>query len=242
MIKQYQEIVKEKIADVGYLINELKSFLSSRRYLIILDDVWEVNLWNQLKYALPDVNNGSRVLMTTRSIEVAKSADSKMVPYELNFLDDKKSLDLLLKKALPYQESGEECPIDLDLADTLSKKCKGLPLALIVLGGILSTKEQSYIAWERVLQTLNWYLDGGDCMRVLAMSYEYLPHYLKPCFLYLASFPEDYMISAKRLIQMWVAEGFVPLEGRPTIEIMAEDYLEELSKRLYHLFLILLGI
>ncbi|XP_078149595.1 disease resistance protein RPP13-like isoform X4 [Carex rostrata] len=218
--------------DVEDLIIKLKCFLSSKRYLIILDDVWEVDLWNQLKDVLPDVKNGSRVLMTTRSIDVAKSAESKMAPYELNFLDNRKSLDLFLRKALPYQQPGEECPSDLlELADTLSKKCKGLPLALIILGGILSTKEQSYSAWERVLQTMNWHLDGRDCMQILAMSYEDMPHYLKPCFQYLASFPEDHMIAAKHLIQMWIAEGFIPLKGRPTIEIVAEDFLEELYKR-----------
>ena len=75
-------------------------------------------------------------------------------------------------------------------------------------------------------------------MPILAMSYEEMPYYLKACFQFLASFPEDHVIKAKRLIRMWIAEGFIPLEGRPTIEIMAEDCLEELSKRLYHLFLI----
>ena len=103
MISKYNDSVP-KDRDEDYYVGELKSFLSSKRYLIILDDVWTGDLWNELKDVLPDVKNGSRVLMTSRSIEVAKSADSKMAPYELKFLDDEKSLDLLLKKALPYQE------------------------------------------------------------------------------------------------------------------------------------------
>ncbi|XP_078153009.1 disease resistance protein RPP13-like [Carex rostrata] len=218
--------------DVGHLISEIKRELSNRRYLIILDDVWEIDLWYQLKDALPDVMNGSRVLMTSRFINVAKSADCKMPPYELNLLDDKKSLDLLLKKAFPFQEPGEKCPSDLlELAEELSKKCRGLPLALIVIGGILSTKENSYLVWKRVLRTMNWHSDGKDCMQVLAMSYEDMPYYLKACFLYLASFPEDYEISAKRLIRMWVAEGFLPQEERKTMEETAEDCLEQLFQR-----------
>ncbi|XP_078165335.1 putative disease resistance RPP13-like protein 3 [Carex rostrata] len=217
---------------VGDLINKVKSFLSTKRYLIILDDVWEDDLWNQLKDALPDDNNGSRVLMTSRIIDVATSADSQMNPYELKYLNDSESLDLLLKKALPYQEPTQKCPNDLhELAEKLSKKCKGLPLGLVVLGGILSTKGPSYTAWERVLETINWHLDSKDCMPILAMSYEDMPYYLKACFQYLAIFPEDHVICAKRLIRMWIAEGFIPLEGRPTIEIMAEYCLEELSKR-----------
>ncbi|XP_078152806.1 toMV susceptible protein tm-2-like [Carex rostrata] len=227
-----QKYTESENQDVGHLISELNKELSTKRYLIILDDVWEVDMWNQLKVALPDVKNGSRVIITSRSIDVAKSADSKMAPYELKFLDDKKSLNLLLKKAFPYQEHGEECPSYLlDLAKELSKKCRGLPLALVVIGGILSTKENSYPVWERVLRTINWHSDGKDCMRVLAMSYEDMPYYVKACFLYLASFPEDYEIPAKRLIRMWVAEGFIPQEERKTMEETAEDCLEQLFQR-----------
>ncbi|XP_078165348.1 disease resistance protein RPP13-like isoform X3 [Carex rostrata] len=217
---------------VGDLVNKLRSFLSTKRYLIILDDVWQDDLWNQLKDALPDDNNGSRVLMTSRTLDVATSVDSEMKPYELKYLNDSESLDLLLKKALPYQEPNKKCPDDLfQLAQELSNKCKGLPLGLVVLGGILSTKGPSYTAWERVLETINWNLDSRDCMPILAMSYEDMPYYLKACFQYLASFREDHVIKANRLIRMWIAEGFIPLEGRPTIEIMAEYCLEELSKR-----------
>ncbi|XP_078165344.1 toMV susceptible protein tm-2-like isoform X1 [Carex rostrata] len=231
MLSKYIDFVP-KDRDVDYYAGEHNNFLSSERYLIILDDVWTNDVWNELKYILPNVKNGSRVLITSRFIEVATLANSQMPPYELNFLDEKESLDLLLQKALPYQESDEECPNDLlDLAHKLSKKCKGLPLALIVLGDIISSKEPSYPAWERVLKTMNWHSDGSGCMRVLAMSYEDMPYYLKACFQYLAFFPEDHVISAKRLIRMWIAEGFITLEGRPTIEIMAEDYVEELSKR-----------
>ncbi|KAJ4770941.1 Disease resistance protein (CC-NBS-LRR class) family [Rhynchospora pubera] len=200
--------------------------------MIILDDVWEIDLWEQLKHALPDDKNGSRVLMTSRFMNIAKSADSKMTPYELAFLNEKKSLDLFLKKALPYQEPDEECPSDLlELADKLSKKCKGLPLALIVLGGIISTRDKTFQDWKRVSDTLDWHEEGKDCMQVLAMSYEDTPYYLKACFLYLASFPEDYMISARSLISMWVAEGIIPRREKRTMEDTAEVCLEQLVQR-----------
>ncbi|KAJ1692956.1 hypothetical protein LUZ63_009654 [Rhynchospora breviuscula] len=95
MLKKFDSIVPNN-TDVGELIMELKDKLGRSKYLIILDDVWEVNLWNQLKNALPDNKNGSRVLMTSRFIDVAKSADPGMPPYELDFLNDKESRDLLL--------------------------------------------------------------------------------------------------------------------------------------------------
>ncbi|KAJ1688977.1 hypothetical protein LUZ63_013132 [Rhynchospora breviuscula] len=177
--------------------------------------------------------------MTSRFIEVAQSADSIMKPYELRFLNDEDSRNLLIKKALPYQKSGDKFPDDLrELVDALSKKCEGLPLALIVLGGILSTKDHIYNAWEKVLRTMEWHSDGKDCINILAMSYDDMSCYLKTCFLYLASFPEDYEISARCLIKMWIAEGFMPQQGRKTMEEIAEDYLDQLFQRLLRVLLI----
>ncbi|KAJ4769941.1 Nbs-lrr resistance protein [Rhynchospora pubera] len=218
--------------DVGDLIVNIKELLSSKRYLIILDDVWDTMVWEQLKDALPDVNNESRVLMTSRDEKVAKSTDHPRMCYELKFLEDDDSLKLLLKKARQYQNRSERCPDDLcKIAVELSKKCKGLPLALIILGGILSLEEQTYSAWERVLRTINWPEEGKDCMNVLNMSYDYMPYEVKQCFLYLAFFPEDYDICANRLIKMWIAEGFIPQKDKKTMEEIGEDYLELLFQR-----------
>ncbi|KAJ4780122.1 Disease resistance protein (CC-NBS-LRR class) family [Rhynchospora pubera] len=155
-----------------------------------------------------------------------------MGPYELRLLNDEDSRDLLIKKAFPYKKYGDKFPDDLhELVDALSKKCKGLPLALIVLGGILSTKDHIYSAWEKVLRTMEWHSDGKDCINILGMSYDDMPCYLKTCFLYLALFPEDYEISARRLIKMWIAEGFMPQQGRKMMEEIAEDYLDQLFQR-----------
>ncbi|KAJ4789398.1 Disease resistance protein (CC-NBS-LRR class) family [Rhynchospora pubera] len=78
---------------------------------------------------------------------------------------------------------------------------------------------------------MDWHQEGGDCMNVLAMSYEDMPYYLKSCFIYLASFPEDYQISARILINRWVAEGFIPEQGKKTMEETAEIFLEQLYER-----------
>ncbi|XP_052116705.1 toMV resistant protein Tm-2 netted virescent-like [Arachis duranensis] len=73
-------------------------------------------------------------------------------------------------------------------------------------------------------------------MDVLKLSYDYLPRRLKPCFLYLGIYPEDYEIPAKELIQLWIAEGFIqPHESgtpnAPEPEDVGEDYLGELVDR-----------
>ncbi|KAF3320451.1 putative disease resistance protein [Carex littledalei] len=86
------------------LLASFMSLLEAKKYLIVLDDVWTNNLWTQIEEALPDENNGSRVLLTTRSYNVAKHADPTRDPYELELLTKELSLELLLKKALPYQD------------------------------------------------------------------------------------------------------------------------------------------
>jgi NB-ARC domain len=129
----------------------------------------------------------------------------------------------------------EEYPQELiEVAKNLTRKCGRLPLALVVLGGILSRKERTYTAWRLIEQNMDWHYDEGNkCSKVLAISYENLPYHLKPCFLYFASFPEDYKISAKHLTRMWIAEGFIP-DGVGTLEYRAELCLEELVQRYIH--------
>ncbi|KAJ4801625.1 Disease resistance protein RPP8 [Rhynchospora pubera] len=63
------------------------------------------------------------------------------------------------------------------------------------------------------------------------MSYKDMPYHLKDCFLYLASFPEDYEIRARRLIRMWVAEKLIPYDEKKTMELKAEGCLEQLVHR-----------
>ncbi|XP_012488114.2 probable disease resistance protein RXW24L [Gossypium raimondii] len=119
------------------------------------------------------------------------------------------------------------------------KHCAGLPLAIVVLGGILATKNYSLNEWQKISNNVQSYLKRGKNQGpedVLALSYDDLPPYLRPCFLYLSHFPEDYMIDVDRLIQLWVAEGIVSSkeEERDSGEIaedVAESYLMELVER-----------
>ncbi|XP_016702095.2 probable disease resistance protein At1g58602 [Gossypium hirsutum] len=116
--------------------------------------------------------------------------------------------------------------------------CRGLPLAIIVLGGILATKSSIH-EWKIVHKNAKSYLKKGKGAQhiehVLALSYDDLPPYLRSCFLYLSQFPEDYQIPAERLIQLWVAEGIVSsIEEEGNGEIMedvAEGFLDELVER-----------
>lgn len=120
-------------------------------------------------------------------------------------------------------------------------KCAGLPLAIIVLGGLLATKE-TVTEWEMIHKYISSYLIRGEVherqsrlTEVLDLSYHDLPYQLKPCFLYLSQFPEDSEIPKNKLIQLWVAEGVVSsqyeVERGETMEVTAERYLGSLISR-----------
>ncbi|XP_039173113.1 probable disease resistance RPP8-like protein 2 [Eucalyptus grandis] len=118
------------------------------------------------------------------------------------------------------------------LAYKLLKKCAGLPLAVVVLGGLLAHND-----WETVHKTINLHFnDKRNVSEVLALSYDNLPSHLKPCFLYLGSFPEDAEIHAKEVLYMWIAEGFVSLNANNkargiSVEDLAEQYVMEFVNR-----------
>lgn len=121
-------------------------------------------------------------------------------------------------------------------------QCRGLPLAIIVLGGLLMTKS-TLNEWKTVRQNFNSYLregrslgENGRVYEVLALSYHDLPYQVKPCFLHLGNFPEDYKISTRKLYQLWAAEGFIfsdsnQFEEEESIMDIAERYLHELKQR-----------
>jgi hypothetical protein len=120
-------------------------------------------------------------------------------------------------------------------------KCAGLPLAIIVLGGLLATKE-TVSEWEMIHKHITSYLIRGEVLErqsrineVLDLSYHDLPYQLKPCFLYLSQFPEDFEIPKNKLIQLWMAEGFISsqyeIERDETMEDVAERYLGRLISR-----------
>jgi hypothetical protein len=111
----------------------------------------------------------------------------------------------------------------------IAKGCRGLPLSIVVLGGLLAAKEKTHRTWSKVIADVNWYLT--ECKDILSLSYKHLPQRLKPCFLYFGAYGEDSKIHVRGLIQLWTAEGFIQHTGRRNIEDVAEDYLEELIDR-----------
>ncbi|THG08455.1 hypothetical protein TEA_011144 [Camellia sinensis var. sinensis] len=209
----------------------LKEFLQESRYVLVLDDIWSIEAWDTIKIALPNRNCGSRVLLTTRIGNVASTSCRKPhgYIYEMKALSPKESWTLFCKKT--FQE--KDCPPYLiEISKSTLRRCEGLPLAIVVISGVLASKDQGRVdEWELVNRSLGAEVEGSDMKKILLLSYNDLPYYLKSCLLYLCSFPEDHLIDWMSSIRMWIAEAFVEVEGGKTLEEVAEAYLYELLNR-----------
>ncbi|KAK7341158.1 hypothetical protein VNO80_24083 [Phaseolus coccineus] len=208
----------------------VRNKLETRRYLVVVDDLWKRQDWDEVQDAFPDNNRGSRILITSRLKEVALHT-SHDLPYYLQFLSEEESWELFCRKVF----RGEDYPSDLEaLGKQMVQSCRGLPLSIIVLAGVLAYKEKSHREWSKVVGHVNWYLTQDETQVkdiVLKLSYDNLPRRLKPCFLYLGIFPEDFEIPITPLLRKWVAEGFIQDTGNRDPDEVAEDYLYELIDR-----------
>jgi adenylate kinase family enzyme len=210
---------------------KLRENLQSKRYLVVLDDVQTRDGLKILRDALPEESNGCRVLLTTSNEDVAKIADPR--PYRLKPLKDEDAWNLFMKKVrLPDNVEFSYVEI-VELKEKIINRCKGLPLAIVVLGGFLSTKNASYQEWSKVLDHPSWQLEGNEVQfsKILALSYYDLPFHLRPCLLYFGLFPKEKKIPVRRLLRLWLAEGFVKQSPAMTPEDMVESYLDELVNR-----------
>ena len=92
-INQEEEIINAELTD------RLQRSLKRRRYLIVVDDIWSTEAWDDISQWFPENNNRSRILLTTRSMEVARHASSPKNPFQMRFLDPNESWNLFCQKA-----------------------------------------------------------------------------------------------------------------------------------------------
>ncbi|KAH0757040.1 hypothetical protein KY290_020533 [Solanum tuberosum] len=208
----------------------LRDLLKERKYLVVVDDVWQKEAWESLKRSFPDSKNGSRVIITTRKEDVAERADDRGFVHKLRFLCQEESWDLFCRKLL---DDRAMIPAMESLAKDMVEKCRGLPLAIVVLSGLLLHKK-GLNEWQKVKDCLwkNIIEDKSiEISSILSLSFNDLSVALKQCFLYIGIFPEDQVIDAEDIIRLWMAEGFIIPRGEERMEDVAEDFLNELIRR-----------
>ncbi|KAL8557535.1 hypothetical protein ACS0TY_004829 [Phlomoides rotata] len=190
-----------------------------------MDGILSTDAWDDVRNIFPDDKNGSRIMLTTRLSDVATYASSSSPLHQMKFMDGSHSWNLLKLKV--FRNSQElEFPELEDMGKAIARGCRGLPLAVVLVAGILSTVDKTQASWEE-RKNINSVVDR-QLDEILSLSYMHLPHHLRPCFLFMATFPEDHSIRVLRLIKLWVAEGFLKDQG---LEEKAEEYLEDLVKR-----------
>uniref|UniRef100_A0A0E0RFI9 NB-ARC domain-containing protein n=1 Tax=Oryza rufipogon TaxID=4529 RepID=A0A0E0RFI9_ORYRU len=229
-------------ADLGSMSSEgvvlmLQETLQGRTYMMVLDDVWDTNVWFSLEGFLDESSIRSKVVITTRINDVASLAEDKR-RLQLRGLDEAESWDLFCMWAFRHGED-QTCPPAMDrVARQIVGRCEGLPLAITAVGNLLSFKRLDLMEWEKFYNQLNWELHNrldnqGLSMvtRLLGLSYKHLQVHLKNCFLLCSIFPEDYMIRGKRLCKLLVVEGLVEPRKNMTLEEIAMEYIEKLVDR-----------
>ncbi|PNY11545.1 disease resistance protein rpm1-like [Trifolium pratense] len=237
--KQKEENPPQNInqMDQRSLTDVVRNYLQQKRYVVVLDDVWSVQFWDDIEQAVIDNESGSRILITTRNLNVVgsckKSSFTELL--ELQPLTQEQSLELFNKKAFKFDYGGC-CPKELScIAVEIVNKCKGLPLALVAIGGLLSTRAKTEFELQRFRENLSLELKKDTNLigikEIVALSYDDLPYYLKSCLLYFGMYPEDYQVKPNRVIRHWIAEGFVKEERGKTLEEVADGYLTELIHR-----------
>ncbi|XP_057801543.1 putative late blight resistance protein homolog R1C-3 isoform X2 [Salvia miltiorrhiza] len=210
---------------------KLRKYLLSRsKYLIILDDMWSVEVWEKMMVFFPDKNDGSRIVVTTRLSNLATELTNSN-SIGMRFLDDVCSWSLFSKTVF----GDEVFPLQLEeIGKKIVGKCKGLPLSIVVIGGLLAKSELTLEYWEHIEKNLSSIVNSENdeyWLRVLKLSYDHLPAYLKPCFLYMGMFGEDEVIRTAQLMRLWVSEGFLKPIINKSSKTIAKEYLKELVDR-----------
>ncbi|XP_073066292.1 disease resistance protein RPM1-like isoform X2 [Primulina eburnea] len=217
----------------GEMKEYVYKFLEDKTYVIVLDDVWKVDAWKSIRYAFPRMSARGRIIITTRFHDVGNVArcETNGHLYHLSPLTAEKSEELFHRKAFPRNS----CPPYLDeISNSILKRCEGLPLAIVVIGGLLATKNNNLEDWKMFERTIGLESQEDSLKgmnKLMSLSYYDLPYYLKACFLYLSIFPEDEFLLKWKIIRLWIAEGFVDAKEGKTKEEVAESYLNELLNR-----------
>ncbi|XP_024018526.1 disease resistance protein RPM1 [Morus notabilis] len=218
--------------DEQSLTEQLINYLQNKKYFVF-DDVWNKEFWGDVNFALPE--NGGRIVITTRKNEVAsfcKRSVSSVHVHLMEPLPPDKAMELFCKRAF-LSEPERCCPANLEYwSREIVASCQGLPLAIVAIAGLLSTKNKVPYEWQKFYETLSSELvnhsDLKSTTRILSLSYTDLPYYLKCCILYFGIFPKGYSVRCGRLIRQWIAEGFVKPQKNKTLEAVAKEYLSEL--------------
>ncbi|KAM0889723.1 hypothetical protein ACQ4PT_027529 [Festuca glaucescens] len=228
------------------LIDIISNFLKDKRYLVIIDDIWNWREWEVIMKSLPENNLGSRIVGTTRVNDVAKEwrygPNSRLVEQMFHDWDS--------EKGWVYNIGNENIATGMVAmnADLVSegfnnehpivRMCGGTPLAIrCMLSAVAGQREkqaqqglhakacdvqdeiEKHVRENGIQNTPGF----EPLVESLQLGFDNLPHHmLKTCLLYCSIYPDGYIFEMDDLVNRWISEGFVCKKEE------AEDYFEEL--------------
>jgi hypothetical protein len=222
-----------KDTDMDLLQVQLKEKLKGKKFLVVLDDLWNENYhdWTILRAPFLAGAPGSRIVITTRNLGVSLTM-STIPAYRLEVLSNDACLSVFTQHALGASNFNAH-PNLKDIGEKIVEKCKGLPLAAKTLGGLLRTT-LDHDEWAYILKSKIWDIpeERSGIVPALMLSYHHLPSHLKRCFMYCSILPKDYEFEEQQLVMLWMAEGFIqPREVNKHIEDLGSKYFRDLLSR-----------
>ncbi|KAJ9559296.1 hypothetical protein OSB04_013910 [Centaurea solstitialis] len=216
-----------KLSGLDAMQVELRNKLKRKRFLIVLDDVWieEKTKWDELSKALSNGAKGSIVIVTTRNETTSRMvAKVPEFQHQLGCLSEEESWSFFKNLAFaPGSKSERENIRELEsIGKEIVKKCKGLPLAVKTLGGLMWS-ESSVSAWQSVKDNDVWEeLQVNGILPALKLSYDNLLPHMKRCFAYSCLFPKGYEMRKDLLIELWMTNGFIPPKGQTDLSFLQD--------------------
>ncbi|KAG7942132.1 hypothetical protein I3843_16G084500 [Carya illinoinensis] len=220
--------------DLNWMQVKLKEKLVGKKFLVILDDVWNEKYddWVLLRTAFEAGAPGSSIIVTTRNQGVSSLMGTIEVPFQLGLLPPDACLSIFSQHALDAKDFSAH-PDLKDIGKEIVKRCKGLPLALKTVGGLLrGTKDRN--EWAKVLKNKIWDIpeERSGIAPALMLSYHNLPSHLKRCFAYCSILPKDYEFKEKEVVLLWMAEGLIqPRQVEDEMEDLGSEYFHNLLAR-----------
>ncbi|WVZ49716.1 hypothetical protein U9M48_001048 [Paspalum notatum var. saurae] len=215
---------------VSELNRKAATAIEMKTFFLVLDDVWQHEVWTNV-FRTPLSTGGSViVLVTTRNDTVARIIGVENM-HRVELMSPEVGWELLWKSMNIKVEDDVKNLRGVGME--IVQMCGGLPLAIKVTASVLATKEKNENQWRKFMHKSAFHMSKlpKELSRALYLSYDELPRYLKQCFLYCALYPEDCTIAREDLMRFWIAEGFVEEQQEQLLEDTAEEYYYELIFR-----------